>query len=189
MEIVIKQNMFSFFGRKYIVSEKRKKLFSIRRMWLMPLPKYKIKDLRTKKVIGTIQNKFLYFRAHARIVLPSGKFAFEQESMGNKKYSCKQLEGALDQYKINGHEGFECSIFKNENQIGRWSKNQLVLFDKDTYEIELDYDADIALIAAMVVLVDTYSMSVTIGGDFGWNISLGKKQSKRKSGWMPKVKI
>jgi uncharacterized protein YxjI len=188
MEIFIKQNMFSFFGRKYIVYANGEKRYSIRRLWLTPLPKYKIKDSRTNTVIGTIQNKFLYFRAHAKIILNSGNYAFEQKSLGSKKYSCKQLEGAMDQYEIKGHEGFECSIFKNENQIGNWTKNQLVIFDKDIYEIHLDYDAQIPLIAAMVVLVDTYSMSVTIGGDIGWNISLGKKQSKKKSGWKPKVK-
>ncbi len=76
--------------------------------------------------------------------------------------------------------------FKNDNQIGRWTKDRFVIFDKDTYTLDLDYDADIALAAAMVVLVDTYSMSVTIGGDMGWDISIGKKQSRKKSSWVPK---
>ncbi len=112
MKIRIKQNMFSFFGRKYVVYQEKKKLFSIRRLWLTPIPKYKIKDLRSNTVIGKIQNKFLSFRANAKITLPSGIYAFDQESMGNKKYACKQLDGAMDQYVIKGHEGFECSVLK-----------------------------------------------------------------------------
>lgn len=189
MKVYVKQDKITFFGRRYVVFNGKKKILVIRRLWLTPIPKYKITEYATGKELGKMQNKFLSFRGNANITLPNGTFKFDQESINSMKYECNSLADPSTHYQLQGNKGFSGSIYKDKNQIGQWNKNQFVIFDGDAYELDLDFDADIPLIASMMVLVDTYRISVTIGGDIGWEVgNIGKGLKSRKTNWKPKEK-
>jgi uncharacterized protein YxjI len=187
MKVFVKQDKITIFGRRYVVYQDKKKLFTIQRLWLTPIPKYVITEYSSGERIGRIQNKFLTLRGNAVISIPNGNFKFEQESINSMKYTCKVIGKETDNYDLKGHKGFTGSIYKNKEQIGQWNKNQFVIFDGDAYEIDLDFDSDILLIASMMVLVDTYRISVTVGGDIGWEIgNIGKELQKENTNWSPK---
>lgn len=189
MKVFVKQDKITIFGRRYVVFKGKKKILVIRRLWLTPIPKYKITEYDSGKVIGRMQNKFLSFRGNANIFLPNGSFKFDQEGFNSMKYECKPLADPNVTYQLRGNKGFSGSIYKDKKQIGQWDKNQFVIFDGDAYELDLDFDADIPLIASMMVLVDTYRISVTIGGDIGWEVgNIGKGLNSRKNNWKPKEK-
>ncbi len=183
MKILVKQNKITIFGRQYNVYQNKKKLFTIRRLWPTLIPKYVITENPSGKRIGGIQNKFLSLTANAMISLPSGEYKFNQEGMNSMNYTCSNStkEGS-DIFNLSGNKGFSGSIYKNKEQIGKWNKNQFVFLDGDSYEIDLDVDSDILLIASMMILVDTYRISVIIGGDMGWEIgNIGKGLKKIKN--------
>ncbi len=187
MKIFVKQDKITIFGRRFVVYQNKKKLYSIRRLWLTPIPKYVIKEYSSGKIIGRMQNKFLSFRGNAVISIPSGQFKFDQEAISSMKYSCKRIDGEAEEYNLKGNKGFTGSIYKDKEQIGQWDKNRFVIFDGDAYEVDLDFNADKLLMASMMVLIDTYRISVTVGGDIGWEVgNIGKGLQKRKSNWIPK---
>ena len=189
MKIFVKQDKITLFGRRYVVYQNKKKLYTIRRLWLTPIPKYAITEYHSGKRIGRMQNKFLSFRGNAVISIPSGQFKFDQEAIYSMKYSCKRIGGMTEEYKLKGNKGFTGSIYKDKEQIGQWDKNRFVIFDGDAYEIDLDFDSDKLLMATMMVLIDTYRISVTVGGDIGWEVgNIGKDLKRRKSNWTPKEK-
>lgn len=187
MKVFVKQDKITIFGRRYVIYQNEKKRFTIRRLWLTPIPKYVITEHLSGIKIGMIRNKFLSLRANAVISIPSGDFKFEQESIKSMKYTCIATTKETEKYNLKGHKGFTGSIYRNNEQIGQWNKNRFVMFDGDAYEVDLDFDADIVLIASMMVLVDTYRISLTVGGDIGWEIgNIGKALQKRNTNWSPK---
>lgn len=189
MKIVIKQNKIKIFGSRYTAFQGEKKLFVIQRLFLSLFPIYKIVDYLTGERIGIIQNKLFALRGSAIISIPTGAFNFEQESVRSMKYRCEEINGFASSYELNGNSGFTGSITKNNVQIGEWVKNKLVFFEGDTYELELDFDADILLIACTIVLMDKFRISIKIGGDIGWELgNIGKDLQTRNSNWLPKEK-
>lgn len=188
MKILIKQDRISLFGRFYTVYKDNKKLYSIWRVWLNPIPKYIITEYPTENKIGSIRGKFFSLRANATISIPSGDYQFEQKKLTVMQYFCKSINEGSDLYKLAGTKGLGGSIYKNEKQIGKWDKNRFVILDGDVYEVDLNDDVDILLIFSMMVLVDTYRLSITVGGDLiGWevgNISKGLQHTRDK--WSPK---
>lgn len=175
MKVYVKQDKITFFGRRYVVFMGRKKVLVIRRLWMTPIPKFKITEYATGKELGTMENKFLSFRGNANISLPNGTFKFDQKSINSMRYECRSLVDSPTQYLLQGNKGFSGSIYKDNHQIGQWNKNQFVIFNGDAYELDLDFDADIPLIASMMVLIDTYRISIKIGGDIGWEVgNIGK---------------
>jgi len=189
MKIFVKQDKITIFGRRYVIYQNNNKLYTIRRLWLTPLPKYVINEYSSGRKIGKIQNNFFSFRGNAMISIPSGQFKFEQETFNSMKYTCKRISEKNEEYELIGNKGFTGSIYKYKEQIGQWDKNKFIIFDGDAYEIDLDFDVDKLLIASIIVLIDTYRISVTVGGDIGWEIgNIGKGLQKGESNWTPKEK-
>lgn len=190
MQILIKQDKIPFFGRRYVVIKERRKLYEIRKAWPNPIPAYKISEFQSGKVIGNMQNKFLSLRAHAALLLPSGEYTFEQASIGAMSFECVRTSPAPQStYKLQGAKGLTGAIYQDGEQVGQWDKNRFVVLDGDNYVVDLDFDADIPLMALMMVLVDNYRISVSIGGDIGWEVgNMGKGLQESKSDWKPKEK-
>jgi hypothetical protein len=187
MKIFVKQDKITIFGRRYVIYEGRRKIYSIRRLWLTPIPKYVIKDSKADQKIGSIRNRFLAFKGDAVISIPNGSFKFDQDGFGSMKYSCKSISNPNEIFELRGHKGHDGSIFKNKEKVGEWCKNKFVIFDGDAYELDLNSDIDSLLMSVLIVLIDTYKISVTVGGDIGWDVgNIGKNLKKKKSGWQPK---
>ena len=189
-KVFVRQDKISLFGKSYLVSQNKKKLYVIQRQWLTIPPKFTIAQYISGKKIGEVNCKFFSFRANAEISISGERYKFEQESVSSMKYDCRKTTDPFNEYRLIGNQGFGGSIFLDKKQIGQWSKNQFVVFDGDVYELDLDFDANIPLIASMIVLMDNYRISVKIGGDLGWEVgSLGKGLKPKKTDWKPKEKV
>ncbi len=188
MKVYVKQDKISFFGRRFIVYENQLALYSIKRRWLVIKPKYNITDYQTGEKIGTLENKLGSFKANALINLPNATFKFDQpEGLNSMFYKAFNLGEENLNFVFRGNKGYSGSIFLNKQQIGQWQKNKLVIFDGDTYELDLDYDTDILFMGCSMVLIDTYRISITVGGDIGFEIgNIGKGLGRRKKRWKPK---
>lgn len=187
MQIRIKQNKLSIFSNTYRVFRDGEVLFKLTRINFIPIGFFSIKDGKTKEKIGQIRNKVLSLRGNAKISIPNGNYHFTQKSIESNFYKCENLSDKNDLIFIERYKGFNGAIFKNELQIGFWKKNQFVVLDGDNYELKLSADVDLALISAMMVLVDYYRFSLIIGGDIGFEIgNSGNEVPKQIKYWKPK---
>lgn len=187
MRVIVKQRKISFFGESYIVYCQEQKILRIKKNWLSLMPQYSIFDYVSKQLVGNVKNQKISLSANALITLDNVNYVFKQIAFNQMKYSCYKQGDENNQYSIIAHEGFESSIYYNENQIGKWVKNEFVILEGDIYNIDIDYDANVILIAAMTVLVDRFRFGVRIGGDIGWELgNMGKGLKRYKSNWKPK---
>jgi len=188
MRIIIEECTVSLWGREYWVTKDKQIIYRIRRSMLSAKPKFVIIDDCTEKKIGTFQNKLLSLKADAIIRVPSGSYKFDQKEINSMTYTCQQLSGGEANYRVQGHKAFCGSIFKNEKQIGYWKKNKYSFFNNDFYDVDLDGDADVLLMAAMTVLFDSYRISAGLG--FGFEMdNMGKGVTSYKSDWTPNDEI
>lgn len=65
-----------------------------------------------------------------------------------------ELSNEENTYTIYEHEGYNYSLFRNEHQIGSCKKNEVVIFGKDKFEIEVDYDVDVEKVVAIFLILD-----------------------------------
>ncbi len=187
MQLKVKQSKISFFGRRYTITKDGRNLFIIRRLILTAIPKYVIENYNTGKKIGTFKNKFLSFKASAVIRIDKNQYSFVQKSFTSSEFQCQQHQNGDDLFQIKSHEGFQYSIWENNQQIGLCKKNNWQILDGDVYDIDLNFDADVALLAAMIVLVDNYRFSIKIGGDISLDVgNFGKNLLKPDTTWLPK---
>lgn len=188
MRIIIEECAVSILGREYWVTMNKQIIYRIRRLTLSPTPKFVIIDDFTDKKIGAFQNKFLSLTADAIITIPGGKYKFDQKEINSMTYTCHQFIGGNDEYVIQGHKAYCGSIFKNEKQVGFWAKNRYSFVNNDFYDVDLDCDIDVILIAAMTVLLDTYRISAALGCGFEMD-NIGKGVESYKSNWTPNDEI
>jgi len=188
MRIIIEECAVSVLGREYWVTIDKQIIYRIRRSMLSAKPKFVIIDDVTDKKIGAFQNKLLSLKADAIITVPSGKYKFDQKEINSMTYTCHQFIGGDDKYVVQGHKAYCGSIFKNEKQIGFWKKNKYSFVNSDFYDIDLDCDVDVHLMAAMTVLFDTYRISAGLGIGIEMD-NIGKGVETYKSNWTPNDEI
>lgn len=185
MNVLVKQKMWTLLGRKYIVSVEGEKKYIIERVPFVIKPEYEIKDYETCKVIGTIINK-IKIRADATIIIDNKEYELVQEKLNKMTYHCIDKKQNVN-YTIQGNHGVYVSTYKNDEQIGYWKKKSFVILSGNRYDMEINFDEDPILISAFAVLVDNYRISVTIGGDIGWELgNMGKGLTEFDSNWKPK---
>ena len=185
MNVLVKQKRWTLLGRKYIISIQDEKKYIIERVPFSIKPEYEIKDYETWKLIGTIKNK-IKLKADAIIKIGDSEFEFKQEKLNTMTYNCiDKIAG--DEFLIQGNSGDNISTFKNNKQIAFWIKKRFVILDGNRYDMTMDYDANPILLGSFAILVDNYRMSVTIGGDIGWELgNMGKGLTEFNKNWKPK---
>ena len=110
-------------------------------------------------------------------------------NVNNYSFSCY--------YHRNGFKGDTYSIFKDNNQIGRITREKSVKWNAHTYSGEFDYDTDYKYNAIFMILVDVlwHTEDINInetmyqnGYEFHWGLDrkFGKKQNLN---WQPKLKL
>jgi len=184
MNVQVKQKKWTLLGRKYIVSVENEKKYIIERVPFVIKPEYEIKDYETWNVIGTIKNK-IKFRADAIIRIRNEEYQFVQEKFNRMTYQCLDKQNNCE-YMIQGNHGSWVSTFKNNLQIGYWKKKSFVILSGNRYDVVMNFDEDPILLSAFAVLVDNYRISVTVGGDIGWELgNMGKGLTEFNTNWKP----
>ena len=185
MNVLVKQKKWTLLGRKYIVSVEGAKKYIIERVPFVIKPEYEIKDYDTWKVIGKIKNR-IKLKADAIISIGNKEYELVQEKLNKMTYHCISKQPKV-KYTIKGNHGAYVSTYKNNEQIGYWKKKSFVILSGNRYDMEINYDEDPILISAFAVLVDNYRMSITIGGDIGWELgNIGKGLTEFNPNWKPK---
>ena len=187
MIVNVNQRMWTLFGRKYIVSIDGEKKYEIERRAFSAKGVYEIKDYDTLKEVGIFRNKLMSLKADTEIIIGEKEFHFKQESVKSMKYFCENINAPEEKYLIQAHHGHTTSIFKNQNQVAWWDKKRFVILEGNKYKIEMNFDEDPILFSAFAVLVDNYRISITIGGDIGWEMgNMGKGLTNRNENWKRK---
>jgi hypothetical protein len=173
--------------RRYVVSVGYKETYIIRKELL--ISRYKLLKFESREKVGEIKNEFLADNRNADIILPSGTYKFEQKSDYKMYFNCKSTSKPFKEYEFIGNKGFTGSIYLNKKQIGEWDKNQYMKFENDTYDLDVDFDVDVLLLASVMVLIDIYRISIRFGGYFGWEVgNIGLELGNMNPDWKPKVK-
>lgn len=187
MKIILEQDFGSIFGSRYNVYIRNRKRFRIKKTLFTS--DFRIIDLVSEEVVGEIVNESFSMKIAAKITLPNGVFQMNQPEFNAMQYLCKKHDSD-DVYKLFGFEGYGGGIYFNKTQIGQWNKNNLVFFDGDVFQIEVDYDVNVLLMVSMMVLIDQFRTSVKVGGTFGFDLgNFGEDLRKPQKHWKPKRKL
>jgi len=79
-------------------------------------------------------------------------YAFACEKLLKQVYTCERDD---ERYRLVEHRGLRWSIFQDERQIAAVTKNRLVLGNGNLYSIQMNHNADAAVIACMVIAINT----------------------------------
>ena len=185
MNVLVKQKRWTLFGKKYIVSVGNEKKYIVERVAFSIKPVYELKDFETWKLLGTIKNK-IRFKADAIIKIGENEFEFKQEKVNAMTYNCID-NSTGDQYLIQGNSVDNVSAFKNGEQIACWRKRRFVILDGNSYDLVQNFDECPILLSSFAILVDNYRISITVGGDIGWELgNMGKGLTRFNDNWKPK---
>ena len=181
MEIYINQQKFSF-GDKYEIftdgqftHNATKKVFQI-------FPEIELFDAGG-------QRRMLISKLHSWIDLKydltrwdNNLIEFRTRSAWRNHFQC---QAGNQFYELFGHKGRKYSIFRNDVQVGWWTKNAVTYFDGDQYTITCDNDADVDMMISLCLIIDNAKAP---GGNNVINVDLGNLLQARKfdEGWQPK---
>ena len=189
MKVYVKQRKITLFGNKYIVYKDDRELYVVRRILLSIKRKYEISQYYTGQTIGTIENGLLSFKANATVSIPSGKYKVVQKSFNSLKFKCRNQDSSHSEIEMKGSKGYSGNIYENSKQIGRWNKNKFIVFHGDAFEMVLDYDVDLELMIALMVIVDMFRIQIKIGGEIGWDTgNIARGLERGNTVWRPKEK-
>jgi len=179
VNITIQERAFAF-RSEYDISTPdrnyyaRKKLFSIRaKVELMT---------GEDRVVATIRS-LSFFRSRYDFELSDGNvYRFRCEKFWKGVYAC---EGNEERYHLYQHKGLRYSIFQDDRQIAAITKNRLVVGKGNRYEIQLNDDANVAIVICLALTINTSQddddhSTVTI--DFG---NIGPEDRKFDESWEP----
>lgn len=187
MIVNVNQKRWTLFGKKYIVSVNKEKKYKIEREAFSLSSVYKVKDYETSKEIGEFHNKLRSIKANAEIIIGNKRYSFIQDSVRSMKYICEEEKKLSGKYVIQANRGYSTSIFKGQIQVGQWIKRSFVILEGNKYQIEMNFDEDPILFSIFAVMVDNYRISITIGGDIGWELgNIGKGLTNKNENWEPK---
>lgn len=143
-------------------------------------------DLKSQdgSIAARIRGHFSPLRERHDFLLSDGRsFVFRCEKSWKGVYSCVSENMSLTLYQ---HRGLKYSIFQNDTQIAAITKNRVVLGKGNEYAVSMNSDADIVVIACIVLTInatqdDDNDAGVTI--DFG---NVGPQERKFDESWEPR---
>lgn len=152
MKIIINQKSVSLVD-EYQVYTKGKLNFTAILEPLQTSARINIYDSNSKNIVLKIIKKNFGVRANYLIEDLRINQVYSFEEINNIKLTLKcQIGEHL--FQLYGHNGNKYSIFKNQNQIAYWEKNNLIIGEKDSYEIIANDSEDVLLLTAFCICVD-----------------------------------
>lgn len=166
MKVTVKQKMWTLGGSKYDVLIQGEKKFLVASDPLSIKSNYEIKDYNSWERLGSIKNESVML-ANAFISIAEKEYRFSQENIKEMTYECLNLVTS-DTYLVQGNKGSCVTVYKNHEQIAYWRKKSFIVLKGHRFNIEMNYDEDPLLVSLFAILVNRYSISVSVGGDIGW---------------------
>ena len=155
-----------------------------KKQFLSLFSKVELKDA-SERVIARLQGQFSILRNKYECDLTDGRvFRFECTDRLRNVYECRSGD---DVYALYEHRGLSRSIFRNEQQIGAYSKSRVTFGKGHRYEIRMDNDADLTVVVCMVLALsvgeDNGDEQSTVNFDFG---NIGFQGREIDDSWEPK---
>jgi uncharacterized protein YxjI len=137
----------------------------------------------TGEVAATIHGNFSIF-ADYNIDLADGRhFHYGCEKVIKGVYSCV---GDTTTYHLFEHHGLRYSIFQDDTQVAAVTRNSLILGSGHEYYIEMNHDADVLVIACMILALNTNSSDNDNRGGVTWDIGkIGPEDRRFDENWEP----
>jgi hypothetical protein len=139
---------------------------------------------RNDEVVATIYGH-MSLMTHYTFEFADGRsYDFHTEKFWKGVYACSR-EGE-ETYTYYQHHGLRASIFQQDRQIAALRKNAFVIGDGNEYDICMNHDADVVVIACMVLAMNTADnddkQDSTFNIDFG---SIGPQDRAFDDAWVP----
>ncbi|MES2646450.1 MAG: hypothetical protein V4717_06210 [Bacteroidota bacterium] len=145
------------------------KLLAIGKFW----PKY------------VVRKRFVKEGLHYRITrFDNVVFEFKSTSSWKLHYCC---QAGQNRYDIYGHFGNKYSVYKNDAQIGWWSKKTVNWFKGNNYKMVVNVETDVDLLMAFYLVINShmaYDKNGKMGGFDYKKIAFPVK--KFNASWKPK---
>ncbi|WP_434979131.1 hypothetical protein [Daejeonia sp. YH14] len=152
MEILINQKSVSLTDEYQIIVDNNPKFYAISEP-LKKSAKINVYNLHDKKLIAKIAKQNFGIRANYLIQDLERNKIYSFEEINNIKLILKCQIGD-DLFQLYGHNRNKYSIFKNQNQIAYWEKNNFILGEKDFYKIIANNDENPLNLASFCICVD-----------------------------------
>ncbi|HEX4007326.1 MAG TPA: hypothetical protein VHX60_14215 [Acidobacteriaceae bacterium] len=153
MLVTIQEQKFSF-AVKYDIETPHGPMFA--RKALMSVPaKIELSSGEDGPPIATLQGEFSLLRSRFEFLFADGRaYQFECEKRLKQVYVC---DGGDEHYRLIEHHGMRWSVFLADRQIAAVTKSRMVVGDGNHFEIQMNSDADAAVIVSMVLAINTAS--------------------------------
>jgi len=152
VEIIINQKSVSLTDEYQIIVDNKFIFFAVSEPLKMSA-KINIYNSENNKQILKIAKQNCGIRANYLIQDLQQNKIYSFEEVNNIKLILKcQIDDNL--FQLYGHNGNKYSIFKNQNQIAFWEKNNFIFGEKDFYKIIANNDENPLILASFCICLD-----------------------------------
>jgi uncharacterized protein YxjI len=152
VDVTIQEHRFSLTA-EYDIEAPNGSMFAHRKFFSIPAQIELTSGREGGQTIATMQGEFSFLRSRYEFHFADGReYRFECEKLLKQVYVCER-EG--ERHELIEHHGLRSSIFRDDRQIAAITKNRLVVGNGNQYDIRMNSDADVAVIACMVIAVNT----------------------------------
>ena len=138
---------------------------------------------RNGQDIALLRSRLSFFRNRYDFEFTSGvTYHFQCEKRWKGVYLCERNE---DQFRLYQHKGVRYSVFKDDRQIAAITKNRVVIGKGNRYDITINADANVVIIACMILAVNTAyndDKDASVTYDFG---NIGSEDRPFDESWEP----
>ena len=182
MDVTIQERSMSLFT-EYDIEAPGTSLYAKKQFFSL-LSKVELQS-STGQTVARLQGQLSVLRNRYEFDLNDGRvFHFECTDRLRSVYECK---GGEDVYTLYEHRGLDRSIFRNNVQIAAYTKSRISLGKGHRYDIRMDSDADLTVIACMVLALsvaeDNDEEQATVNVSFG---NIGFQGREKDELWEPK---
>jgi hypothetical protein len=152
MLVTIQEHKFSV-AAKYDIETPNGPLFARKALLSIPAKIELTSGREDGPLLATLQGEFSFLRSRYEFHFADGReYHFECEKRLKQVYVCERRD---ERYRLIEHHGLRASVFRDERQIAAITKSRMVVGNGNHYEIRMNSDADAAVIACMVIAVNT----------------------------------
>ena len=183
MNVTIQEQKFSL-AAEYDIETPHGAMFARKAFFSIPAKIDLTTGREDGRTIATMHGHFSLLRSHYDFNFADGReYHFGCEKLLKQVYVCERGD---ERYRLIEHHGLRWSIFRDDRQIAAVTRNRLVVGDGNQYSIRMNSDADAAVIACMVIAVNTADGDDdnrnTVTVDFG---NIGPEERPVDESWEP----
>ena len=183
MDITIRESHFTNSAEYNITAADNPAVaYTAHKAWLSLLARLEVRTLN-EEVVATIHGNFSILADYDLNLADGRHFHYGCEKLFKGVYSCV---GDTTAYHLFEHHGLRYSIFQENTQVAAITRNQFVIGNGYVYEVHMNRDADVVVIACMILALNTNAHRDEDNGAFTYDFGkIGPEDRAFDENWQP----